>query len=310
VWPYGLRTVPYCVWQSKPHPGEQIGQSETLSNMSMQTSSNVLLAEAIDTMRRAKTVHAVPRGVLEDPAGEEWERGRNQGAWAYYNQDMPPSGIITMTGAQLPPGWNAVFQAVQGVFQASRGSPDLGLTPSQSKDIAVGTVRAIIESGELPVDHQIERLRRAEAPWFGGAVYQLIRATYTPERIRRIESEDGNWELLSVAGLGLPDLDVQIIASPSVIRLTQAEIQTLIEFAAAPPHMRRFLARKMNIPISEVIELENEERRIMSDPALGMAAQGGSAANGAGGANGTVGNSNTLPVATQRRLGGATHGAL
>lgn len=298
-WPHKLRTVPYFDFQSKPHPAEQIGSSVTFSNWTMQVSSNTTLRDGIEHMRRAKPYHLLPRVGVEDERGEPWQGGDHQSEWIYYTGDLPQRGITTLQGAGLPPAWNTLFQAIQGVFRANMGTTDLGLTPSQSKDIAVGTIRQLIETGELPVEHVITWLRRDEAP-FIGALADLVRATYTPARLRRIQGPDGRWQLLSILGRSLPNVDIMIVTNPTLIRLQQSDVSTLIEFAGAPPQMRKFLARRLNIPVSEVQSLEEEERRLGLIPGL-------SAGPGASG-NGNTRPSGALDL--ERRLGGMTHGAI
>lgn len=260
-WPYKLRTVPYLVFRAYDHPVDPMGMSDTSLNWSMQICANMTLRLGVEHMALAKPYIALPEGV-KDYMGEPFDFSPHQGLGIYYPQtQMQASAISLIQAAGLPPAWNTLHQAIQGVFRANMGTSDLGLTPQASKDIPVGTVRALVETGEIPVDHHIEKLRRSESPFFG-ATFDIIRATYSTERMVRFQGEDGGWQVMAIRGADIPNFDVVVTASPELARVDAEEIQGWQTFAATPPEHREFIARRLNIPISEIRKLEEKEKEM------------------------------------------------
>ena len=287
-WPHRLSVLPYMVFVGKPHPAEPIGQSETSENWTMQLASDMSIRLGLEHMQLAKPYHMIPRHGVEDARGEPWQFGDWQGLGIFYTGDMPPQGVHTLQANGLPPAWGILDQRIEARFQANMGRTDIGLSPAQSRDIAVGTLRQLIESGEVPMDHQIQRFRRAQTP-FLNALYQLIRATYTPERLRRMQLGPEAWGMALVSGKDLPAYDVVVTAEPTLAQISAAELDNLVRFASAPPPMRRFLAETFNIPASRIAayeqaerEWQEEQRRQQMETELALAEAGARSPQGAG----------------------------
>lgn len=281
-WPFDIPTVPFIYYVAKPHPTEEAAMSETSSNWTMQTSSDMVLRLMLEQMLFTKPWMLTDRR-LEDATGKPWQWGRDQGVGIYWTGLGQPPTIQAVQGAGIPNGSVQLLQSIQGVFLSNMGRTDVPLAPGESKDIAVGTVKQLIESGELPTDHAIERLRRDETPGFN-VLAHLIRKTYTPARARRFQAADGHWEVLYVRGADFPAVDVIVTAEPDFSRVKAQELQSIAEFAALPPHIQNFAAKLLNVPREAVAELQAQAA------ALGMTPT-------------------DLPLPLQRRMGGAFNGS-
>jgi hypothetical protein len=314
-WPLGIRALPFMFLAVKPHPSEPVGQSETSTNWTMQVSSNWMMRMGLEMMKLAKPYYLLPRVGIEDAVGQKWQFGDDQGIGIFYTNDTAPAGVQTLQGSGLPTAWNVLWEAIQGNFRANMGSTDIGLTPQQSRDIAVGTIRELIASAEIPVDHLIRRLRRARTVFFN-VIYQMIRKTYTPARWTRLLGPDGEWRVMELYGAELPDYDVHVTAEPDLAEIKSDELQNLIEFASAPPPVQEFIRELKNLPISAVRRLQENWKRYNQEQLAQAIAMGGAVGPGAGtgkqaGTQQRNGSAlSSLPLNLQRRIGGATHGAL
>jgi len=323
-WPFDLPTVPHLVFQPKPNPHKQTGNSLTSQNWTLQVGSNWLMRMALEQMRLAKPYHAMPVG-WEDAEGEPWHFGPQQGLGLFWRGDGPFQAPQTIQGSGIPAGLPAVWGMVQGNFRQNMGSTDIGLSQQQSRDIPVGTIREIVFSAQVPVDHMIRRLRRALTPVMN-VLLKLIGKTYTVGQWRELIGPDGVTEMLEVYGAELGDFDVSVTAEPDLSEMDQQELDKLLAFAASPPPVRRFIARLKHIPPGYVRQLEQDEQAwLMQQQEMAAmnpmnqplrpgvpGANGGGAQRGAPqpqGVNGTTG-LGSLPVAQQRRIGGATYGAV
>ena len=281
-WPFDIPTVPFIYYVPKPHPTEEVGMSETSSNWTMQTSSDMVLRLMLEQMLFTKPWMVTDRR-LEDASGQPWQWLNTQGVGIYWTGLGPPPTIQAIQGAGIPNGSVQLLQSIQGVFLANMGRSDVPLAPGDSKDIAVGTVKQLVESGELPTDHAIERLRYAETPGFN-VIAHLIRKTYVPARARRFQSNTGQWKVLYVRGADFPAVDVIVTAEPDMSRLMAQELQNIAEFAALPPHIQNFAAKFLNVPRDAVAELQAQAAAAGLTPT-------------------------DLPLPLQRRMGGAFNGS-
>ena len=166
------------------------------------------------------------------------------------------------------------------------------MSPQRSRDIPASTIAQYIEQGEIPVQHFGARVRRADTPVMN-VIYHLIRKTYTEARWREYQGADGAWKARLVQGDALPNLNIVVSANPEMARMAQDDLQAWTQFVAAPPAAREFIARRLNIPISEVRKLQEAEQM----EANAMAEQQARAAfNGGGIPGNSRAPANRLPV--------------
>lgn len=310
-WPFDTPSVPLMVLIAKQHPAEPIGSSWTSENWWMQLASDWVLRMGIEQLRLAKPYHLLPRGAnagLEDAAGNPWAFGDEQGLGIFYTGQLGPNAIQTLQGSGLPASWNTLMQAITMTFKSNMGSTDIGLTPTASRDIAVGTVKELIASAELPTQHLITKLQRARTI-FWNVVLHLIGKTYNQPRWVRTLGENGQWRVLELYGWEIPAVDVVAMAEPTLAEIQNAELQNMIEYSMAPWPTRRFIARLKNLDRQAIRELEADEKQFQAEQEqreMRMAMLGAVTKPLPSGGNG----SSSHATSTKKKAGGATHGAL
>lgn len=254
-WPFLMRTFPVIVYAANPQAHQPMGQSETSTNMSMQTASNMTLRLGLEHMALARPYWALPQGTV-DHAGKPWQFGRHQGLAMHFNPNNPPNMMpAVLQPPGLPASWNTLWQALNSDFRQDMGTGELSFGEDQTKNIPATTALAIERTGDIPVDHQIEWLQRAEGPGFG-VILDLIRATWTTERFIRMRGPDGAWTAQAVLGVAFPDYDVFVTADPSIARYDSKQIQNLKMVADSPPWQFEFLGKGLNIPLSQIRDLQ------------------------------------------------------
>ena len=253
-WPYKIRTVPYGVLHGYPHPLEQIGQSDTSYDWSLQLIADALLRQAYEQMSENRDLIISPVDGLVDAENEPWQFADTQGRLAYWTgQGMP--NVMHFQGSGIPNGWTQIFGQVQSVLMRDMGTDDINMEAGNTKNIPVGTIQAMQATGEVPVEHHKRRLWRAESlvlsVWL-----DMIRDTWTQKRIMRLSPENGQEMFAEITGSDIPNADILVTAAPAIGSADEQEIRALQQILSAPPPMMNILARKLNISQGDLAEYQ------------------------------------------------------
>lgn len=260
-WPYQIRTVPYLVVKAYGHPVELFGQSDTSLDWSLQLISNAMLRLGYEQMAENRDIIIAPEDGLLDASGEPWQFGDAQGRVAYWQGPGPPN-VQHFQGSGLPPAWSTFFGSVQNVLMRDMGTSDIVVGPQETKNIPVGTVQAMEQQGEIPVEHHKQKLWQAESIFFG-VWLDMIRELWTEKRLVRMLGPQGQVIFQSLRGMDLPNADVTVSAAPAIDNIDPAEVNALLAVLNAPPPMRKLLARKYNIPAQDMQQFEQDEMEWM-----------------------------------------------
>lgn len=247
-----IRSVPYIVFDCYSVPGEPIGMSDTAYDWSLQLIADALMRQAYEQMSENRDLIIAPEDGLVDAAGEPWQFADSQGRIAYWTGQGNPQ-VQHFQGTGIPPGWREIFGQVQGVLMRDMGTSDISMGPEQSRDIAVGTIRAMQETGEIPTDHHIRKLHRAESIGFG-VWLDLIRECWSEKRLVRMSPKDGSFVFQSLKGMDIPNADVVVTAEPRITDVDQQEVEALIKVLNSPPPLMKILAKKYGL---SPIEIQN-----------------------------------------------------
>lgn len=278
---YTLRTYPYLVWRAYEHPTDPMGMSETSLSKTQMLVVDAMMRMGYEQMREAKPLTILPLNGLVDAAGQPFAFRDAQGTRAFYTSDLPPQGIQHYQSPGLNPAWASFYNAMVGTLKGNEGSSDLGLSPQNSKDIAVGTLQLLTQSGNIPIDDHKASLWM-DLSLFFGVILDMVRATYTDSRAVRMFGDDGKMKVELLKGADIPNMDVVVTNSPTLSVLNSEQLRAFKEFASAPPQLRRSLARLLSIPPQVVREIEEEEQKLMQMQS-GMS-PGGARPGGMGGA--------------------------
>lgn len=258
-WEYDSRGFCTLLYAPYNHPLDPIPHSDTFYYRSLTCVSDAMLRLGYEQMRKAHGIIVAPQDSLFDAYGEAFAFSEHRDVAYYDNDVLNPNAIQWFQPSGLNNQWVTYFQAIQGVFAANKGTGDIGLSPNQSKDIAVGTVQTLIETGNIPVDRHIRRFQR-----FMSLVrtrsYEILRSTLTTARATRVMGPDGVMAVWDIRAAGLPGYDIVTTSEPKITQMEQAQLGNLIQVAQAPPPIRKFLARYLNVSPTDLAQLEADER--------------------------------------------------
>lgn len=260
-WPHDLRNWPYMVLTRYEHPLDPIGISETALDGNQQVILNALMQRSWQQAVTSPNILAI-RGRLEAADGSDFQITDEPWLLAYWSQADGQNGRIEQFKADgIAASTVQVWNLIQNNFRADVGTGDVGVAPDQSKDIPVGTINALVESGSIPTDHLIRRLRSGLSRLFG-VVHDLQRATWTVERWVRLTGAEGveSWKRMS--GATLPTADVRVSADPMSKRMDVEDAKAIVQWYQLPPAIRRELAPKFGIAPSTVERIEQTEMQL------------------------------------------------
>ena len=280
---YTLRTYPYLIWRAYEHPTDPMGMSETSLSRTQMLAVDAMMRMGYEQMRDAKPLTILPLQGLVDATGQPFAFRDAQGNRAFYTTDLPPQGIQHFQAPGLNPAWGTYYNAMVGTLKGNEGSSDLAMGPAMSKDIPVGTLQMLTESGNIPIDDHRASLWE-DVSLYLGVILDMARATYTVARATRFFGQDGRYKVELLKGADIPNMDVVVTNSPTLSVMNSEQLRAFKEFASAPPQLRRSLAKLLNIPPQTVREIEEEERRMaeMQMAQAGASGDGSVAGTGRG----------------------------
>ena len=186
------------------------------------------------------------------------------GQIAYWTNPQAARAIQYFPGAGLNPAVMAFHSLIADDFRAGSGISDLGLTPEQSKDLAVGTVKQFVAQGDIPVRDHILQIQEEESVGFGVLLDMLVH-TWPEAKAVRYLGEGGQWRIKMLEQAALTSMEVVVSASPTLSQIKSDEMTGLIQWAglyAQNPALGIIVARATNIPMSWVRELQASQAPI------------------------------------------------
>lgn len=258
AWPEKLRGFPQATYDAYIHPAEPVGMSDTYLNWDLQSVSNAMLRLGYEQMSESRGVLVVDEDGIVDAHGEPYTFSDANGRIAYRTTEGSGVPLQFFQPQGLNAAWSTYFQAIQGVFRSNLGSSDLGLTPQSSKDIPVGTVNALVASGEVPVDHHIFKLRLFKT-YMANNLLDMARSTWTEARFVRTFGPAGEQMMKMLRGSDIPAADVRFHADPTLRQLKVDEAKTYMEIANLPPARRKFVGKGVGVSAIALQELERDE---------------------------------------------------
>jgi hypothetical protein len=259
-WDYDTRGFTTLLYQPYNHPVNPIAHSDTYYYRSLACVSDAMLRLGYEQMRKAHGIILAPQDSLYDAYGEPFPFSEHRDV-AYYDTDfLTPGAIQWFQPPGLNAAWSTYFQTVQGVFAANKGTGDPGLTGTQSKDIAVGTIEKLVETGSVATNRKKRRFQRFKSLVLTRA-YEIMRSTMTTERAVRVLGENGGYALQMIRVSGLPGYDVVVTAEPQIAKMEMEKVQGLSQVMQAPAPIRRILARALKVPVAWVVEIEMAEAK-------------------------------------------------
>lgn len=214
-WPWKLRSYPVMFLSRFRHPFKLFGQSIADLNWWNQIATDMLMRLVLERLLNTAPVWVSPLDGLEDANGNRFEFSDENGWNAYYTGDALPQVSLIGGDAGIPAAWSNSYQYARAALTSHTGISDFSMEPGQSRDIPASSVSQQIQQEEVPQAHYRRRYQRQRG-LFVGVLYDLIRATYPPERVLRLRGEDGKDYLRAMAASDLPNFDFRFDASPDL----------------------------------------------------------------------------------------------
>lgn len=266
AWPYEkpdggtLRSFPYMQVRCHEDVRWMYGNSETSIHWRMQLILDGLLRFAYEQMSRNVDVIVAPWNGLVDAKGRTFRFTDLHGQVAYARDAQTLDTLRHFQGSGIPSGWPNVYQAILGSIQSNLATGELNLTAERSKDIPVGTVNAIVESGNVPADDKIAAIREEEGI-FLGVVADIYQSRSDLDRYIRYMGEDGQAAFALMSRADLRSVDIIVSAEPSLTMLDAAKMKSVMGWVGMmPPEMQaqawKVVGRFMGIDQSVVREFE------------------------------------------------------
>lgn len=224
-WPWKLRSYPCMFVPYSRHPFKMFGACITDDNWWNQTATDMLMRLALERLLNTAPVWVSPLDGLEDAQGNRFEFSDENGWNAYYTGDMPR---VELMGGDpgIPQAWSPAYQYARQALTTHTGIADFSMAEGQSRDIPASSVKQQIQQEEVPQADFRRRVLRQRS-LFEGVLYDMIRATYPPERILRLRGSDGQYYLRQTAASDMPNFDFWLDSSPEVKPADEREAAAL-----------------------------------------------------------------------------------
>ena len=268
-WPIPTaRSFPGLFITAYTKPGRPIGYSDTYYMWEQQVASDQLRTAALQQVLEHKDYWIMPRTGIVDFRNRRWEGRDDQFNMMFRDHSKAEFGSLDverLNGTGVDPAFSTVFGIVQQALTQYRGVADLGLTPDNSKNIAASTVEQHTAQVEIPTEHFNRRKNRALGKFYG-VVWDYIRATYTPERLARLNLE-GTDILARIEGDDLPNYDFVISDTPPFTGIEKQKseaAQALIQFSQQAPDFLDIYAEAAGLPPSIVRKIQKRQEELQA----------------------------------------------
>lgn len=261
-WPEELRSYPFFQFRAYENPEEYHGLNDAALHWPQQVILNSLRRQGYEQMRTSKSLILVAggpdgKGIL-DYRNRPFVLSDENGCVGYVQGPTVQGMVQHVQGQGLPSQWTNYYQAVLNSFTSTQGTNDLGLTPASSKDIAASTVQQLTEIGDIPVQDHIDVLNEEESIFLGVVLDMWVAHTDVARAVRYLGPE-GKVIIEMLSGMDIPNVDVIVTAQPKMRSSNIDRFRVLQQWAQLPsPALRRIGARELNIPTSDVVQVEME----------------------------------------------------
>lgn len=226
-WPVSrARSFPALFQFASVKPGDVMGPCDVDWMWDQQVAQDNLDTMAVQRVFEHRTITVMPEVGINDFRRKRFEMRNDQQNIAFRDHTKSKYGelkIEQFSTVGLDPNWGAVRQVVNTNLTRYVPKGDIGLTEGDSKNIPVGTVELVQQQGEVATNDFIRRCNQ-ELSMFYGVVEDYICATYTPERISRLNI-DGADILLSLSGQDLPNFDYVVAETPEFTGIDKEKSQ-------------------------------------------------------------------------------------
>jgi hypothetical protein len=269
-WPYvkpngqdTLRSYPMFEYYIYEDPRSDWPHSDVSWQFNMQALATYMLQWAVEQMRSSGRVIIMPKNALVDSRGRTIQYTNKLDQIAWIKDPQLAASIQEFQPRGLAQGWTELYGAISNSFRANLGTGEIGLGPGDSKDIPVGTVREIVDSGDIPVDDAIDMVREHDGQGFG-VMADMIQCCWNINRWIRFLGPEGQQAFEYFSGADLVDVDVEVMGDPKFDATQAAMLSRWMEWFAMTPPQQMLTARTLNLPPSEVFQYQQAQMAFMA----------------------------------------------
>ena len=270
---------PYMHLTAYHHPLRLIGKSDTELLHSLQTIDNTSTRQAWEQLRAAQALIIAQRGALEGPdMGSQFEFTDRPIEFAYATDRLAAESVKFMQMQGMNPALPA-FKNILDREWAQIGSGDVAMPDDRSRDIAVGTMQALQQQGDLPVRMHAEDLKAEESIFFRTILDQKRAYMSVPQMVSWV-NEDQN--LVGPDGQPIPvgqpmyeAVTGDMLAASNIVVTAQSDwkamdidkVQAIAQFMGqVPPQMWGILAPEAGFSAESVTQMKNMAASMMAPP--------------------------------------------
>lgn len=251
-WPLTrCRSYPGLFLWANLSPRKPMGKSDVTLMWDQQVASDNLATIALQRVFEHRNYWIMPAVGINDYRGGRFEFREDQFNTMYRDMTKSEFGSLqveAVNGTGLDPGWQIAYGAVQEKLTRYRGIVDLGLTEDNTKNIAVGTVQQLTKQGKIPVE-EYNRRKNQELSKFYGVLSDMIHATYTPQRLTRLNLE-GIDLVVGMWGEDMPNFDFVVEETPEFTGLEKQKNEAFSAMVQVIP-----LAAQLGIPPDALLDI-------------------------------------------------------
>ncbi len=224
-----LAAFPYMEMVGYRHPLRRTGISDTELTHSLTIVDNSSFRSTFEQMSVAGGVLTALKGSLEDSEGKPFRFSSDPLNIAWAKDRLGLEGI----GFHQAPGMNPAMPAFRNMIESQwqhigTGDTASSLGPDRSKDIAVGTINALQQSGDLPVQLHAQDLGLQEA--IGARVVLDYCRAYMGDNVVSWVTDEGEVAYANVRGSDLVPLNVTVRADKDWRQQDSDKMQAMAQF--------------------------------------------------------------------------------
>lgn len=271
---------PYMHLTAYHHPLRLIGKSDTELLHSLQTIDNTSTRQAWEQLRAAQALIVSMRGGLEGPdVGQPFEWTDRPIEFAYATDRLNMEGIKFMQMQGMNPSLPA-FKSIIDREWSQIGSGDIAMPDDRSRDVAVGTMQALQQQGDLPVRMHAEDLRAEESIFFRVILDQKRAYMSVPQMVQWVNDDPtamdpATGQPIPVGAPMAEQVTGDMLAASNIVVTAQTDwrnmdidrVQAIAQFCGqVPPPLWGILAPEAGFSPDAVSQMKNMAVKMMGPP--------------------------------------------
>ena len=242
-----LSAFPYMEMGCYKHPLRRDGISDTEATKTLTIVDNSTFRSTWEQMNLAGGILMSKLGALKDSEGNQFKFTGEPISLAWVDDPL----AAEMTKFFQAPGMNPSMPGMRNMIEMQWqhiGTGDIALGPDRSKDIAVGTVNALQQMGDLPVQLHAQDLALQES--IGARVVLDLCRAYMGDQVVSWNTDAGDTAYATVRGSDLTPLNVSVSASRDWRQQDVDRAQAIAQFFGQlqgqnlPPSVLSILAKE------------------------------------------------------------------